>query len=136
MSEQKLTGQVAMVTGAGAGIGRATALALAREGADVALHYRASRDGATEAARAIEAMGRRAMVACADLTNNVQVTQCVAEVEQQLGRIDILVNNAGGILGRHPLADMPEPFFHDVINANVLSTFLCCQAVARGMIAR
>ena len=125
-----------MVTGAGVGIGRATALALAREGADVALHCRASKDGASEAAREIETIGRRALVVSADLTNSLHVTRCVAEVEHHFGTIDILVNNAGGILGRHPLVDMPEQFFHDVINLNVLSTFLCCQAVARGMIAR
>lgn len=132
----RLEGQVALVTGAGVGIGRATAIALARDGADVALHCRASKEGATAAAREIEAMGRRALVVSADLTNSQQVTQCVAQVEHQFGRIDILVNNAGGILGRHALVDMPEPFFHDVMNVNVLSTFLCCQAVARGMIAR
>ena len=136
MHTYKLSGQIAMVTGAGVGIGRATAIALARDGADVALHCRASQEGATSAAREIETMGRRAIVVSADLTNSVHVTQCVAEVEHQFGRIDILVNNAGGILGRHSLVDMPEAFFHDVINVNVLSTFLCCQAVARGMIVR
>src|SRR3954470_8043144 len=135
-SMDTLKGQIALVTGAGVGIGRATALALAKEGADVALHCRASREGAEQAARQIEAMGRRAMVVSADLTNSVDVTQCVAQVERQFDRIDILVNNAGGILGRHPLVDMPEQFFHDVINVNVLSTLLCCQAAARGMIAR
>lgn len=132
----RFDGQMALVTGAGVGIGRATAIALARDGADVALHCHASKDGATEAAREIEAMGRRALVVCADLTNSVHAARCVAEVEHHFGRIDILVNNAGGILGRHPLVDMPEQFFHDVMNVNVLSTFLCCQAVARGMIAR
>ena len=136
MSTSRLTGQIAMVTGAGVGIGRATALALARDGADVALHCRASKDGAMAAAREIEAMGRRALMVAADLTNSLHVAQCVAEVEHHFGRIDILVNNAGGILGRHPLVDIPEQFFHDVINVNVLSTLLCCQAVARGMIAR
>jgi len=60
----------------------------------------------------------------------------VGGAHARFGRIDILVNNAGGLLGRHGVADMPEAFFHDVMNVNVLTTFLCCQAAAPGMIAR
>jgi 3-oxoacyl-[acyl-carrier protein] reductase len=131
-----LTGRVALVTGAGIGIGRATAIALARDGADVALHYHSHEGEAREAGRAIEALGRRALLLRADLTKGPEVLRAVSETEVTLGQIDILVNNAGGILGRHALVDMPEQFFHDVMNVNVLSTFLCCQAVARGMIAR
>ena len=131
-----LTGRVAIVTGAGVGIGRAAALALARGGADVALHCHAHSREAQEAAQQIEGLGRRAIVVKADLTRKADVDRTVAEVVHHLGPIDILVNNAGGILGRHPLVDMPETFFHDVMNVNVLTTFLCCQAVARGMIAR
>jgi 3-oxoacyl-[acyl-carrier protein] reductase len=131
-----LTGQVALVTGAGIGIGRAAALALARDGADVVLHYHTHEGEARETARAIESLGRRALPLRADLTKEGEVLRIVSETEVQLGPIDVLVNNAGGILGRHALVDMPEAFFHDVMNVNVLSTFLCCQAVARGMIAR
>jgi 3-oxoacyl-[acyl-carrier protein] reductase len=72
----------------------------------------------------------------ADLTKSGHAAAMVAQVEHHFGRIDILVNNAGGILGRHSLVEMPEAFFHDVMNVNVLTTFLCCQAVAKGMIAR
>ena len=131
-----LTGRVALVTGAEVGIGRATALALAQDSADVAVHYYSNEAGATEAAEAIEAMGRRATVFQADLTKGAEVTRVVRGAEAHFGRIDILVNNAGGLLGRHALVDMTEAFFHDVMNVNVLTTFLCCQAVAPGMIAR
>jgi 3-oxoacyl-[acyl-carrier protein] reductase len=131
-----LNGHVALVTGAGIGIGRATALALARDGADVAVHYHAHEADARDVARAIEALGRRALVLPADLTRGGEVARVVSETEIQFGGIDVLVNNAGGILGRHTLVEMPEAFFHDVMHVNVLSTFLCCQAVARGMIAR
>ncbi|HYT65311.1 MAG TPA: glucose 1-dehydrogenase [Vicinamibacterales bacterium] len=131
-----LTGQVAMVTGGAVGIGRATAMALARDGADVALHYRVDEAGAHDAARAIEALGRRAVVLQGDLTKSADVTRTVRAAEREFGRIDILVNNAGGIVGRHSLVEMSEAFFHDVMNVNVLSTFLCSQAVAPGMIAR
>ena len=131
-----LTSRVALVTGAEVGIGRATAMALARDGADVAVHYYSNEAGAKEAAQAIEALGRRAAIFQADLTKAVEVTRTVQAAEARFGRIDILVNYAGGLLGRHALVDMPEAFFHDVMNVNALTTFLCCQAVAPGMIAR
>ena len=62
--------------------------------------------------------------------------RAVGDALAHFGRIDILVNNAGGLLGRHGLTEMGEAFFHDVMNVNALTTFLCCQAVAPGMIAR
>lgn len=131
-----LTGRVALVTGAEVGIGRATAMALAQDGADVAVHYYSSETGAKEVVQAIEALGRRAAIFQADLTKSAEVTRTVQAAEGRFGRIDILVNNAGGLVGRHALVDMTEAFFNDVMNVNVLTTFLCCQAVAPGMIAR
>lgn len=133
---QASTGRVALVTGAAVGIGRATALALAREGADVAVHCHASTDEAANvASEMVEALGRRAVVVQADLTRHDEVTRTVAAVDAALGPIDIL-NNAGGLLARRPMIDMSEAFFRDVMDVNVLSMFLCCQAVAPGMIAR
>ncbi len=132
----QLNGQVALVTGAEVGIGRATALELARAGADVAVHYYADQAAAGEVVREIASLGRRAEAFGADLTRSAEVTRVVGGALARFGRIDILVNNAGGLLGRHSLPDMPEAFFHDVMNVNVLTTFLCCQAVAPGMIAQ
>jgi 3-oxoacyl-[acyl-carrier protein] reductase len=132
----QLNGQVALVTGAEVGIGRATALALARAGADVAVHYYADAAGAAEAAREIGALGRRAATFGADLTKRTEVTRAVGDAQAHFGRIDVLVNNAGGLLGRHTLTEMSEAFYHAVMDVNVLTTFLCCQAVAPGMIAR
>lgn len=131
-----LSGRVALVTGAEVGIGRATALALARDGADVAVHYFSSEAGARDAADAIRALGRNALVVQGDLTKQADVSRVVDAAAAQLGGVDILVNNAGGILGRHALVDMPEDFFHAVLDVNVLTTFLCCKAVAPGMMAR
>jgi 3-oxoacyl-[acyl-carrier protein] reductase len=131
-----LTGRVALVTGAEVGIGRATALALARHGADVAVHYYSNEAGAIDATREITALGRHAAVFQGDLTKSADVARVVDGANARFGRLDILVNNAGGLLGRHALAEMPEAFFHAVMDVNVLSTFLCCQAVAPGMIAR
>ena len=132
----QLNGQVALVTGAEVGIGRATALALAREGADVAVHYYADESGACEVAGAIAALGRQAAVFHGDLTKSAEVARVVDGAVARFGRVDILVNNAGGLLGRHALVDMTEEFFHAVLDVNVLITFLCCRAVAPGMIAR
>lgn len=131
-----LAGQVALVTGAEVGIGHATALALAKDGADVAVHYYADEAGARAAAQEIEALGRRAAVFHGDLTKDAEVRRVVSGADAQFGRIDILVNNAGGLLGRHPLVEMPEAFFHAVLDVNILTVFLCCRAVATGMIAR
>jgi 3-oxoacyl-[acyl-carrier protein] reductase len=131
-----LTGKVALVTGAEVGIGRATAMALARNGADVAVHYFSDEAGAIDAAREIKALGRHAAVFQGDLTKSADVARVVDGANARFGHIDILVNNAGGLLGRHALVDMPEAFFHAVIDVNVLTTFLCCKAVAPGMIVR
>lgn len=131
-----LTGRVALVTGAEAGIGRATAVALARRGADIAVHYYCTKTGPSSVVREIEELGRRALVFQADLTRREEVARTVCAAEAALGGIDVLVNNAGGLVGRHPLVEMSEEFFHDVMNVNVLTTFLCSQAVAPGMIAR
>jgi 3-oxoacyl-[acyl-carrier protein] reductase len=131
-----LSGQVALVTGAEVGIGRATALALARDGADVAVHYYSSESGAREAALAIEGLGRQAAIFQGDLTKSADVARVADGAAARFGRVDILVNNAGGLLGRHALVDMPEEFYHAVLDVNVLTTFLCCRAIAPGMIAR
>ena len=131
-----LTGKVALVTGAEVGIGRATAMALARDGADVAVHYYSNEAGAIEATREIKSLGRHAAVFQGDLTKSADVARVVDGAIARFGRIDILVNNAGGLLGRHALVDMPEAFVHAVLDVNVLTTFLCCKAVAPGMIAR
>jgi 3-oxoacyl-[acyl-carrier protein] reductase len=131
-----LTGKVALVTGAEVGIGRATAVALAERGADVAVHYYSTESGAAGVVSDITRLGRRALAFQADLTRRDEVLRTVCAAESAFGRIDILVNNAGGLLGRHPLVEMPEAFFHQVMDVNVLTTFLCSQAVAPGMIAR
>jgi len=128
-----LTGKVALVTGGGAGIGRAIAEALGARGATVAVHYFKSREGAQAACAAI---GGRAAAFQADLTSGDQVRELVRQVDAQLGPIDILVNNAGDLIERRSLVEMTEAMFRQVIDVNLTSTFLCCQAVARPMIAR
>ncbi|TAK70892.1 MAG: SDR family NAD(P)-dependent oxidoreductase, partial [Dehalococcoidia bacterium] len=92
-----LEGRVALVTGAGGdGIGRAIALALARDGADLALNWHRKREGAERTAAAIEAMGRRAVLIEADVGDANCVEALVRSAAEQLGQVDILINSAGG----------------------------------------
>ena len=131
-----LDGKVALVTGAGGGIGRAAAIALAERGADVAVHYRKSRDGADETARAVAALGRRAITVEGDLTAGAAARAVVSACIEALGALDVLVNNAGDLIARKPLGEMDETLFRSVMDVNVLSAFLCTQAAAPGMVAR
>ena len=125
---QDLTGRRALVTGGGTGIGRATALALARAGADVALTYR-SHDGSPVAAE-IEALGRRSGAFALDATDQAEVDTVIAAAAEALGGpIDLLVNNAGGLVGRQTLAEMTDEHWFAVIDVNLTSTFRVTRAV-------
>src|SRR5262245_66082073 len=95
MPEQSLAGRVALVTGGGTGIGRAAALALARAGAAVGIHFNRSERSAEEALAQVKSMGGRATLHKGDLTVEQQVDAVVDGVVGELGRLDILFNNAG-----------------------------------------
>src|SRR3981189_2074724 len=97
-SGETLTGRVALVTGAAKRIGRAVALRLAEEGADVVIHYRGSKEEAAEAVAEIEKLGRRAGAVSADLGEVSQIKRLIAETGKQFGRLDILVNSAANFL--------------------------------------
>src|SRR5450432_234558 len=97
MSEQLLN-QVALVTGAGKRIGRVLALRLAREGADVVVHYRSSRAEADEVVKAIEGLGRRGVALGADLIKVSEIERLFEQVKARFGRLDILVNSAASFV--------------------------------------
>jgi NAD(P)-dependent dehydrogenase (short-subunit alcohol dehydrogenase family) len=127
-----LTGQVALVTGAARGLGRAISLALANAGADVALGLRDVKTG-SELAREIEKLGRRALPLQMDVTQLPQISQAVEETVAKFGRLDILVNNAGG--GFTNFAhDVPESEFDQTVALNLKGTFFASQAAGRVMI--
>jgi NAD(P)-dependent dehydrogenase (short-subunit alcohol dehydrogenase family) len=90
----RLEGKIALVTGADSGIGRAVALAFAREGADVAIGYYSNRDDARESSRVVESAGRKAITIAADVGDDAQAREMVEQTVKHFGRIDILVNNA------------------------------------------
>jgi NAD(P)-dependent dehydrogenase (short-subunit alcohol dehydrogenase family) len=131
----KLKGQVAVVTGAGRGIGRAIAQAYAREEAHVALLAR-SADQLENAAEEIRAAGGGALPVPADITDRDSLAAALRRVEEQLGPVDVLVNNAGSFYAIGPLWEVdPEKWWTDV-TINLRGVFLCCQAVLPGMIVR
>lgn len=128
--ELNLTGKTAFVTGGNIGIGRATSLALARCGADVALTYFSHSAEAEETVKAIEKMGKKATAYQLDATDGEQVRAVVAQVAETLGgHIDILINNAGHLVGRSPIVDMTDEHWFQTINVNLTSTFFCTRAV-------
>ncbi len=129
-----LTGQVALVTGAARGLGRAISLALANAGADVALGLRDANAG-DDVASEVEGMGRRALPLQMDVTRMEQVFRAVDDALERLGRLDILVNNAG-IGPENPAEDVREEDFDLTVAVNVKGTFFASQAAGRAMIAQ
>jgi meso-butanediol dehydrogenase/(S,S)-butanediol dehydrogenase/diacetyl reductase len=134
-----LAGKVALVTGAARGLGRAMALALAREGVDVAVsdvarpadgaipYDLASGDDLSETARGVEALGRRSVAIGADVTSSGEVQRMMTEVERRLGGLDILVANAG-VIAAAPVAAMDEAQWDRIFDVNVKGVFLCARA--------
>ncbi|QNP66187.1 SDR family NAD(P)-dependent oxidoreductase [Streptomyces genisteinicus] len=127
-----MDGKVALVTGASRGIGAATAVRLARAGADVAITYATDEDGAQEVVRAVRATGRRALALRADAGDVREAAQAVAEAADLLGGLDVLVNNAGvGLIG--PLETITAADVDRVLAVNVRGVYLASQAAAARM---
>jgi NAD(P)-dependent dehydrogenase (short-subunit alcohol dehydrogenase family) len=128
----RVDGQVALVTGAARGLGRAIALALADAGADVALGLRDAASG-TELADEIRAMGRRALALPMDVADVGQARAAVQRTADELGALDILVNNAG-IAPGNPAEDVTPEDFDATVAVNLRGTFFASQAAGRQMI--
>lgn len=130
-SMASLQGKVAIVTGAGRGIGRATAIALAHEGADVAIIARTAHE-LNETARLIESVGRRALTQSGDVRQSCDIEQLIQRSLDAFGRIDILVNNAGVALYK-PFAATTEEEWRQTIEVNLYGVFLASLAVLPAM---
>jgi NAD(P)-dependent dehydrogenase (short-subunit alcohol dehydrogenase family) len=131
----KLANKTALVTGGGRGNGRAIALGLAREGADVAVGCVSHPDDAREVVDEIAALGRRAIVVQGDTASAADARRIVAEAVGAFDRLDILVNNAG-VLRRTPFLDIPEDEWDWLLDTNLKGAFLVGQAAARQMVAQ
>lgn len=127
--ERKLAGRVALVTGAAKRLGRAIALRLAREGADVAVHYGKSVGEAQELVGEIGKLGGRAAAFSAELTDVNAIRELVADVVGHFGRLDILVNSAANFL-ETKFAETPEATWDASLDANLKAPFFCSQAAA------
>jgi 3-oxoacyl-[acyl-carrier protein] reductase len=121
--------EVAWVTGSSTGIGAASAVALARQGCRVAVHYNRSEDEAREVMEQITASGGDAMLVGGDVSDAGEVERMAREVEDRYGRLDILVNNAGSLIERRSFSEMTEDLWDRVISVNLKSVFLCSKAV-------
>lgn len=127
-----LSGQVALVTGAGVGIGQAIAIELGRQGAKVALHYASSAAGAREAAAEINNFGGTAITVSGKLGVVEECRRIVDEVTEHFGGIDILVNNAG-VTRADDFANITEELFDDVFHLNIRGYFFCAQQAMKSM---
>ena len=127
---QRLTGKVAVVTGASKGIGAAIAKQLADEGSAVVVNYASSKEGANRVVAAITDKGSRAIAVQADMAKHADIQRLFTEAKKAFGRVDILVNNAG-IYKFAPLEAITPEHFHEMFDLNVLGLILASQEAVK-----
>lgn len=132
----RLEGKTAFISGADSGIGRATALTFAREGADVAIHAFGDRRGAEQTINAIKEHGRRAELFEADFADPSSAEHLVAEVIERMGKLDILVNNAGKGEGADSSLGIDTKTFVEVLNVDLVAPFILAREAAKHMVER
>jgi glucose 1-dehydrogenase len=123
----RLTGRIALITGSDSGIGQATAIAFAQEGADVVVNYLHDAAGAASTKEAVEAAGRRSVVVQADVSDEDQVARLFDTAMTELGTPDILMNNAGVDASGSPVAELATQVWDRAIRTNVYGPFFCCR---------
>lgn len=129
----RLAGKVALITGADSGIGRAVAIAYAREGADVAIAYLNEHDDAQETARWVKAAGRQCLLLPGDLAQKQHCHDIVDKTVAQFGRIDILVNNAAFQMAHESLDDIDDDEWVKTFDTNITAIFRICQRALPSM---
>lgn len=133
MSEQRLKGELAIVTGSDSGIGQATAIAFAREGADVIVTYLHDRQGAEHTAREVETAGRKAMLYQLDQRDSKNVQRLFQDVKAASGVPTILVNCAGIDASGKRVKDMSDDDWEDAIRTDLSGPFYCCREFIRAI---
>lgn len=126
IAQRRFEGRTVLVTGAGTGFGAEIAVRAAQEGADVAVHYRSSKDGAAHTAERIRALGRRAEIVQADITHREEIVALAHAVFAAFGRMDVAVNNVGDV-AREQMSwrDITEESIDHVLAVDVKGTLLC-----------
>ena len=136
VSEKRgLEQKVAIITGGGTGLGKAMALALAKEGADIVIAARRV-EPIEQTAKEVSELGRRVLAIPTDVTDSQQVNRMVERTLSEMGRIDILINNAGGGGVRKPIWDITDEEWHRGMDTNLSSAFFCCRAVSKHLVAQ
>ena len=129
----KLTGRAAIITGADSGIGRAVAIAFAREGADVLISYLSEHDDAKETARWVEEAGRTAVLVAGDIQDAEHCRAIIRMAIERFGRLDILVNNAAFQRWRDSIEEIPDEEWDRTFRTNVTAMFHLCKAAVPHM---
>ncbi len=130
-----LKGKTALVTGAATGIGKAIAIELAKQGAEIVVNYIGNKDVADEVVKQLRKIGGKCLAVEADVSNQSQVNQMVQKTIQEFGKIDVLVNNAG-VEERKPFLEKTLEEWNKVIAVDLTGPFICSQAAAREMVKR
>src|ERR671919_2379052 len=125
---RKLEGKAALITGGDSGIGRAVALAFAREGADVLISYLNEDSDAEETARVVREAGRKAVVAPGDISEEAHCRSLVERTVSELGRLDILVNNAAYQMTREGIEQIPDGEWEHTFKTNIFAMYYLCKA--------
>lgn len=131
----RMSNKIALITGGDSGIGRAVAIAFAREGADVAISYLDEHEDAKETARWVEEAGRQCLLLPGDLTAKAQCEAIVAETVKKFGRIDVLVNNAAFQMTHETLEEIPDEEWVKTFDLNITAMFRICKAALPSMAA-
>jgi NAD(P)-dependent dehydrogenase (short-subunit alcohol dehydrogenase family) len=129
----RLTGKAAVITGADSGIGRAVAIAYAREGADVLIAYLEEHEDARETARLVEEAGRKAVLVAGDVSKPQHCRDIISKAVEEFGKIDILVNNAAYQMTRESLEDIPDEEWDYTFATNISAMFHLCKAAVPHM---
>jgi NAD(P)-dependent dehydrogenase (short-subunit alcohol dehydrogenase family) len=124
----RLAGKAALITGADSGIGRAVALAFAREGADVLISYLDEHDDAEETRRLVQDAGRRAVTVAGDLADPAHCRDLVQRAVDEFGHLDVLVNNAAFQMAREDITDIPDEEWDRTFQVNITAMFHLCKA--------
>ena len=133
VGHDRLKDKVALITGADSGIGRAVALAFAREGADVLCSYWTEHDDAEQTRRLVEDAGRRCLTVAGDIGERAHCRALVERAVDELGRLDVLVNNAAYQMGYESFLEIPADEIEFVFRTNIISMFHLCQAAVPEM---